>query len=94
MAPWERARSTAASTSSSRLIPLEIMTGSPDAIMRSSRLPVVTSPEATFQASTPTRSSSSYASSENGELRKASPRSLAWDLSSTHWLSLNSILRQ
>ena len=75
--PARRTRSTAASSSRKSLIPLESSTGRPVEIIASSNATLPISPDGTFHIAIPTRVSSSTASTENGELRNTSPRSLA-----------------
>src|SRR5205814_1194735 len=87
-------RATAASISDKELMPVDRKIGSPVAIIRSRSSRFVTSPDATFHAATFTRSSSSNASIDNGELRNARPRSSACALRPAHCDSANSIRRQ
>ena len=75
-------------------MPVERITGLPEAAIASSIGTLVISPEATFQPATPTRASSAKASIENGELRNDSPASAAWRASPAHCASVNSIRRQ
>ena len=55
---------------------------------------LLTSPEAIFQASTPTRPNSATASFEKGELRNRSPRSRAWVASPAHCGSVKAVRTQ
>ena len=69
--------STAASISSQGDMPVESSTGFPVVAIFSSMGRVPTSPEAIFQAPTPTRPNRSTASSEKGELTNSRPFSAA-----------------
>ena len=88
------ARATVASSSVSELMPLESRSGRLVASSRSRSGAFDTSPEATFHATIPSRSSRSTASPENGELRNTRPRSSACRLRPTQCSSANSMRRQ
>ena len=75
-------------------MPHDRITGAPWAETRRSSGRLLVSPEAIFHADTPTRSSSSTASIENGELTNARPASSAWSRRPCHWASVNSMRRQ
>src|SRR5438128_1763747 len=89
--PAALTRSTAASISFNELIPVERKIGKPDAAIALNMSSLLTSPDATFHAATPTRVRSSTASTEKGELRNLSPFSRACFLSPHHCSSVNSI---
>src|ERR1043166_10199497 len=81
-------RSTAVSISFKELMPVERKIGKPEAAMLLNMASLPISPDATFHTATPTRVRSSTASSENGELRKARPASIAWVFSHHHCPSI------
>ena len=86
-----RTTSTARSISSVELMPVESRIGRPSRVIRSMNGRLLVSPDATFQAATPTRSRSSIASTENGELRNQSLFSSACFFRPCHALSENSM---
>ena len=72
-------------------MPLESTTGWPVSQAAASSGVLVISPEAIFQAATPTRFRRSTASRENGEDRNSRPFSSACRRKPAHWSSENSM---